>query len=158
LALRWADVDLEAAEAVTRHADNKGNRDEKVALHTVVIEHLRAIQSFDDRVFPWDRSRRRVYTEFAKIQDAAGIDLPCPDAGIPNHGECTPACHRYSFHDERRAFATLNAESLTREALQALMRHQDSSTTDRYINYAQQIKPAVAKLHVPAILQTGTAS
>jgi len=151
------DVDLDAAEAITRHADNKGNRDEKVALHPVVIDHLRTLQSFDERVFPWELSRRPLYDEFARIQDAAGIHLSCPDAGDPNHGECTAACHRYSFHDERRSFATLNAEHMTRETLQQLMRHRDPNTTDRYINYARQIKPAVAQLHVPEILRVDTA-
>jgi integrase len=69
------------------------------------------------------------------------------------HGDCTPACHRYSFHDERRAFATMNAPNMTREALQALMRHQSADTTDRYINMAMQLNPAVVSLHVPAFLR-----
>jgi len=81
--------------------------------------------------------------------------LQCPDEGDPNHGECTDACHRYGFHDERRAFATLNAENMTRETLQALMRHRDANTTDRYINYARQVKPAVENLHVPDVLKIG---
>lgn len=154
LALRWSDVDLDGGTAVTRHSDNKGSRDEKVSLHPVVIEHLREIRSFDERVFPWDRGHRQIYEEFAVVQKAAGIHLPCPDAETPGHGVCTDACHRYGFHDERRAFATLNAEHMTREALQALMRHKDASTTDRYINYARQLNPAVANLHVPDILKS----
>ncbi|QDT49480.1 site-specific tyrosine recombinase XerD [Symmachiella dynata] len=158
LSLKWTDVDLEAGTAVTRYADNKGGRSERIALHPVVVDQLRGIRSFDDRVFPWDKDRRSLYNEFARIQDAAGIKIPCPDAGNPNHGECTDACNRYGFHDERRAFATLNAEHMTREALQALMRHMDSATTDRYINYARQVNPAVANLHVPDVLKaSGTA-
>jgi hypothetical protein len=38
--------------------------------------------------------------------------------------------------------------------LQALMRHQSSMTTDRYINMVRQIKPAVANLHVPDVKPT----
>ena len=56
-----------------------------------------------------------------------------------------------------RAFATFNAEKMTRKALQALMRHKDASTTDLYINYARQANPAVANLHVPKILRGDTA-
>jgi len=126
-------------------------------VNPLVVDHIRTLQSFDERVFPWELSRRPLYDEFARIQDAAGIHLPCPATGDLNHGECTPACHRYGFHDERRAFATLNAEHMTRESLQALMRHRDPNTTDLYINYAKQLNPAVAKLHVPEILRAGTA-
>ena len=71
--------------------------------------------------------------------------------------ECTPSCHRYSFHDERRAFATMNATNMTLEALQALMRHKSSSTTLRYINLSKQLNPAVANLHVPDVLKIGNA-
>lgn len=153
LALRWTDVDLDAGFAITRHRDNKGHRDDKVPLHAVVVEHLQAVKSFEEMVFPWSPHRRTLDSQFARIQDAAGIHLPCPDAGDPEHGECTPACHRYSFHDERRAFATMNAEHMTREALQKLMRHRSPDTTDRYINMARQLNPAVGKLHVPNVLR-----
>ncbi|QDU46592.1 site-specific tyrosine recombinase XerD [Symmachiella dynata] len=153
LSLRWDDVDLDAGTAITRHSDNKGGRDEKVALHPIVIEHIRPLRAFVPCVFQWDHDRRTLDVEFAKIQDAAGIKLPCRDSGDPRHGKCTDACYRYGFHDERRAFATLNAENMTREALQVLMRHKSANTTDRYINMARQIKPAVANLHVPALSQ-----
>jgi hypothetical protein len=42
---------------------------------------------------------------------------------------------------------------MTREALQVLMRHQSPMTTDRYINMARQLNPAVAALHVPEVLR-----
>lgn len=155
LSLKRSDVDLDEGTTITRHQDNKGNRTEKINLHPVVVDHLRILQGFDPLMFPWPKSSRQLYEEFAKIQDAAGIWLQCPDEGDPNHGECTDACHRYGFHDERRAFATLNAENMTRETLQALMRHRDANTTDRYINYARQVKPAVENLHVPDVLKIG---
>ncbi|HEV8068594.1 MAG TPA: hypothetical protein VGP76_12720 [Planctomycetaceae bacterium] len=47
----------------------------------------------------------------------------------------------------------MNAANMTREALQALMRHQSSLTTERYINFARQMNPAVANLHVPEVLR-----
>ena len=157
LSLKWADVDLEAGTAVTRARDNKGGRDEIVRLHPLVVEHIREIRCFHPNVFAWEHHRRTLDVEFAKIQDAAGIRLRCPDAGDANHGDCTAACRRYSFHDERRAFATHNAPNMTREALQSLMRHQSSMTTDRYINMARQLDPAVVKLHVPNLAAIETA-
>src|SRR5207249_10185378 len=109
-------------------------------------------------VFPWNHNRRTLDTEFHRIQLAAvvknqdgtegGIHLPCQE----NH-EHTEACHLYGFHDLRRAFATMNADKLTPDALQALMRHKSYSTTQRYINIARQLNPAVAGLHVPEVLK-----
>jgi hypothetical protein len=40
---------------------------------------------------------------------------------------------------------------VTPGALQALMQHRDYQTTQRYINMARQLKPAVEKLFVPTI-------
>ena len=39
----------------------------------------------------------------------------------------------------------------TPDALQALMQHKDYQTTQRYINMARQLNPAVAELYVPAV-------
>ena len=58
---------------------------------------------------------------------------------------------KYTFHDFRRAFATMNADKLTPDALQALMQHKDYQTTQRYIALARQLKPAVAELFVPSV-------
>jgi integrase len=52
LALSRDHLDLEAGTAVTRADDNKGGRDDLVPLHSVVIEHLRKIASFEPVVFP----------------------------------------------------------------------------------------------------------
>jgi integrase len=166
LSLEWSDVNLDTGTAVTRAAANKGKRDSVVGLHPVVVDHLRPLKAFHPNVFPWELERGPLYREFARIQVAAGIDLPCCTSRMTaaeiqrgEHKEeraghtCTAACHRYGFHDLRRAFATMNAANMTREALQALMRHQSSLTTERYINFARQMKPAVANLHVPEVLR-----
>ncbi len=147
LGLQRQDLDLETGLAVTRFEDNKGKRDERVRLHPVVVEHLRKLASFDVRVFPWPKSERTLYDEFARIQRAAGINLPC--ARKHQH---TPACHVYGFHDLRRAFATMNADRLSADALQHLMRHKSYITTQRYIAIARQEDSAVASLHVPDVL------
>jgi integrase len=59
----------------------------------------------------------------------------------------------YGFHDLRRAFATMNADKLTPDALQALMRHKSYQTTQVYINMTRQMDQAVAALHVPEVLR-----
>ncbi len=43
---------------------------------------------------------------------------------------------------------------MTADALQSLMRHKSYSTTQRYINLANQVNRAVEGLHVPEVLRT----
>jgi len=148
LALRWDDVSLDNGEAITRHEDNKGKRDERAPLHSVVVDHLRRIVDFGELVFPWPHHERTLWTDFARIQQAAGIHLPCHE-----RHEHTDACYLYGFHDLRRAFATMNAPKLSADALQALMRHKSYLTTQRYINMARQLDRAVEGLHVPEVLR-----
>jgi uncharacterized protein (TIGR02653 family) len=124
------------------------DRDERVPLHPVVVEHLRKIMDFGSLVFFWPHHKRTLYVDFAAIQDAAGIYLPC----TAKH-EHVDTCHRYGFHDLRRAFATVNAPRLTADALQSLMRHKSYQTTQRYINMAGQLDEAVKVLHVPEVLK-----
>jgi integrase len=142
--------DLDGRRAITRAADNKGNRDEAVDLHPIVLDHLARLPSFDPHVFPWNHDRRTLFDEFDAIQAAAGIRLPCS-----RQHEHTDACHFYGFHDFRRAFATQNAKRMTGDALQKLMRHKSYLTTQRYINMASQLEEAVQKLHVPDVLAAG---
>ncbi len=150
LALRRDNLDLDTATARSLAADNKGKREELVKLHPVVVEHLRPLVGFASTVFPWPHNERTLYAEFARIQEAAGIHLPCQEEH--EHGR---HCYLYGFHDLRRAFATMNADKLTPDALQALMRHKSYQTTQRYINMARQMDAAVAGLHVPEVLKRG---
>jgi len=148
LALRREDVDLNTGTALSRHADNKGKRDERIPLHPVIVDHLRRVPSFDSYIFPWKHFKTTLYDAFAEIQVAAKIKLICP--GSHEH---TAACLVYGFHDLRRAFATMNADKLTPDALQALMQHRSYSTTQRYISMARQLDQAVQALHVPEVLR-----
>jgi integrase len=152
LGLHRDDLDLEEGWAITRAASNKGKRDDRVKLHPVVVEHLTRLKGFDPRVFPWNRDRKPLHDEFARIQEAAGIHLPCQE----KH-QHTRFCHVYGFHDLRRAFATMNADKLTPDALQALMRHKSYQTTQVYINMTRQMDAAVASLHVPEVLKAAHA-
>jgi integrase len=152
LALRRLDVDLDGAKAVTRADDNKGKRDEQIALHPIVVEHLAKLPAFPPDMFPWPHDSRTLYVEFARLQEDAGIHLPCSR----NHTH-SRHCHLYGFHDLRRAFATMNAEKLTPDALQHLMRHKSYQTTQLYINMAKQMNPAIEALYVPDVGKRGKA-
>jgi len=148
LALRREDLDLTKGDAITRAGDNKGGREERIGLHAVVIEHLAQLPGFDVRVFPWNHDRTTLMNEFARIQKAAGIHLPCRESH-----EHTRFCHVHGFHDLRRAFATMNADRMSGQALQTLMRHKSYQTTLAYTNPTRQIDDAVASLHVPEVLR-----
>ncbi len=102
-------------------------------------------------MFPWPHGRKGLWDDFTRIQEAAGIHLDCHE----KH-EHTRSCHVYGFHDLRRAFATMNAETLSADALQALMRHKSYLTTRRYINMTRQLRRVAADLHVPDVLHQAT--
>jgi integrase len=135
LALTKEDIDWEAGRVLLRAEHNKGKRDAMVTLHPLVLEHLKAVKSFGPMLFPWDLPRRKLWDRFHLIQEAAGV---CKRAGKP-----------FGFHDLRRGFATMNADRMSADALQAIMRHKDYGTTKRYINIARQLNPAVANIYVP---------
>lgn len=138
LAMRWEDVDLEAGKVVSRFEENKGRRDQSIPLHSIALEHLRKLASFHPRVFSWPHGRRQLFEAFNRLQNEAGVR---PEGRKENYG----------FHDLRRAFATMNADRLTPDALQSLMQHRDYQTTQRYIAIARQLNPAVANLFVPMV-------
>ncbi len=151
MALKWEHVNLETGEAKILAGKTKGRRDEVVRLHPVIIDHLKRIRGFGKLVFPFTTYERKLYEQFHAIQAAAGIHLPCD-----GEHEHTPSCHVYGFHDERRAFGTMNAATLTGVALQKMMRHKNFATTQKYIDMASQVKDATSKIHVPAVLTTKT--
>lgn len=132
LALRWEDVDLDKGQALSRAENNKGGRDQFIPLHPVVVDHLRKLRSFSPFVFHWPHGSRAMYPELKAILKAAQVQ-------------------HYGFHDLRRAFATMNAGTLSGDALQILMQHKDYQTTQRYINMARQLTPAVQNLYVPSV-------
>lgn len=148
-ALRWEDVSLDNATAITRAEDNKGGRTEIVPLHAIVVAHLRTlIDLFSPLVFYWPHHSSTLWTDFHQIQRSAGIHLDCHKSHVHS-----PTCHVYGFHDLRRAFATSNAAGLSAPTLQRLMRHKEFSTTMRYINMAGQVDGAMGKLFIPDFLR-----
>ena len=93
---------------------------------------------------------RTLRVQFHRIQQAAGIHLPC---SIARKHECTPACHLYGFHAIRRGYATLNADSMPAAVLQRKMRHQSFQTTTRYIRMADKMKKTSDQVYVPDFLR-----
>lgn len=148
LALLRQDLDLNVGLAITRAEDNKGGRDEAVALHPSVVEHLERIAGFTPEVFPWVHSRRLLYDEFHCIQSAAGIHLTCNGDHIH-----TDTCHYYAFHDLRRGFATVTGKKLGNRALQQMMRHKSYATTQVYIDLRHQLDGVVDMLEAPNLSQ-----
>ena len=151
LSIRKPDRDLAAGRFITRWADNKGKRDETIPLHPLVVEHLKRVIGEAELVFRWGHDYRTLWEEFGRIQRGAGIQLYCPE----QHTH-TDTCHVYSFHDFRRAFATVNAPTLKAEVLQRLMRHQSYQTTLGYVNLTSQLDEAVKSMPVPEALKGNT--
>jgi integrase len=148
LALKWSNVSLRDRQALTLADDNKGKRDDKLALHPVVVEHLQALQGPSEFVFQWPHDPRTLWEEFGRIQREAGIHLHC--SGKHEH---TPSCHVYGFHDFRRAFATVNAPRMKPEVLQKVMRHKSYQTTLGYVNLANQVEESVLAMPIPDVLK-----
>jgi integrase len=150
LAIKKVDLNLDRGELLTRWDDTKGDRDEVVPLHPVVVEHLRPlVGGANPLIFPWANDPRTLWVEFGRIQEAVGLHLPCRE---PH--DHTAACHVYGIHDFRRAFATVNAARLKPEVLQRLMRHKSYQTTQKfYINPTSQMQDAVTDMPIPDALR-----
>jgi integrase len=91
LALRRDNLDLATGTARSLAEDNKGKREELVKLHAVVVEHLKKLAGFGPHIFPWNHDNRTLWTEFARIQEAAGIHLPCHEEhehGVRHEARC----------------------------------------------------------------------
>jgi integrase len=62
----------------------------------------------------------------------------------------------YGFHDFRRIFATVNADGLSQDVLQQLMRHRSAATTALYIALSKQrrLSSSTELLSVPDFLKS----
>ena len=125
--LLWEDVFLDEGYIVVRHVTAKGRRDDIVPLHSVAVNHLRRLTDIGLKVFDWPLRRKKLWDEWTRIQQQAGIELSCHG----NH-EHTARCHVYGFHALKKACGTLNAGRLPKVVLNAFMRHRAFATTERY--------------------------
>lgn len=146
LRIHRTDLDFETGILSARYQNEKRKRDDRVRVPDVLTEALRPIWTTD---YPmrWDKSRKRLYDFFNRLQAIAGIHLPCNE----DHAH-TLACHTYGFHDLRRGFATINARTISADELQKLMKHRSYSTTKRYINMADRVQNEPSKVYIPDVL------
>ena len=149
LLFRREDLDLDTGQVATRAKDNKSGCDEIDYLPEATLDHVRQIVRFDPCVFTWPHHLRTFDVQFARIQTAAGIHLPCI---IQRQHDCTPSCHLYGLHDLRRAYATENCDRLPLATLQKKMRHRDIQTTMRYVEMASKMKRATEEVYVPSVV------
>lgn len=140
LAVERENLDLEAGVAFVEAARTKGKRDARVELHPVVVAHLRPLQGFDSHVFRWPLNERGLWTHFANLKAAAGVEI------------------NGAFHRLRFGFANANVDRVPEDVLQQLMLHRDRQTTRRYVNVAKRMQRqgTADRLHVPPVLATGT--
>ena len=150
LSLRRDDLNLKTGQIITRAEDNKGDRDDIDYLPEAALAEVRGLVTFHPLVFHWPHPKKELGNEFGRIQEAAGINLPCRD---PRPHECTDTCHTYGFHALRRGYATLNAHRLPAPVLQRKMRHKSFTTTLGYIGLADKMQDAAAQVYVPDFLQ-----
>jgi len=137
LSIRKEDLDTETGRVHLKAENTKGDRDEVLRFHPMILEHLRPIKTLQPMVLPWPYGRRDLWDQFHRIQEAAGVRK--------RDGRY------YGFHDLRRGFATLNVSRMSAEALQRIMRHKDFSTTRRYINMVQTMDQVVNDIYVPKL-------
>ncbi len=133
LRMRWEDVDFENGRVLSRAADLKQRKDTRPEIRAA-LPYLEKIAGSDGRLLPWNHHKRNLYAEFARIQKAAGIKLPCPDQGDEKH-KCSDSCHLYGFHGFRYAHARYNYQN---PDLQNQMGHACAATTEHYRKWAKR--------------------
>ncbi len=135
-AVDWANATL------TVPADSiKSRRTHVLPLNTSVIDHLRAIRTNRELLFPWPHGLLApFYREWHRLLSAAGI----------------PRADHFGFHDIRRTLATrLWVESPA--AAQLVLGHVAVSTTIRhYVNGRNIVADALGSLAQPAAFRQPT--
>jgi integrase len=151
VSLLWEDVDLEAGVALSRYDDNKRKRDQRHKIGPVVdlLRKLHVVRKpGETRVFPWNHANKSLDRDLARIQQAAGIHLPCRESH-----KHTPACHLYGFHSFRYAHATYNSGRVSDRDLQEQMGHASFTTTQQYIKYAETHQQRAYDVYLPESLK-----
>jgi integrase len=135
MAIHRDHLDLEGAVVFAPAENTKGNRDARIQLTPMAVDHLREIQDFYPMVFAWTNHPDTLSKDFADLKTAAGVEIPG------------------RFHNLRRGFATNNASILPADVLQNIMQHRDASTTRRYINQAERMRQTeiAGLIHCPKL-------
>lgn len=145
LALEWACVDLENGLATIDAQKTKAKRTATLHLVPLAIQHLMRIrQMHEPEVLPWDRSPRKLWDEFERIQRAAGVTRPAKESGAPDEF--------WGFHSLRKLFLSANASRLSSHELMVFARHRDIKTTmDHYVQRQGLAREAMGRLWVPEL-------
>jgi integrase len=146
LKLRREDVDLEGCTAISRAKNTKGRRVVHTPLHPDLVEHLKRLRGFTPEMFPWTLDHSALWRHFDKIQEHAGIRLPCR---LEYEHECTLSCHTYTPHDLKRTCCTMNAARLSPHEFLALTQHTDPKMHRYYVDLNQQIQRTASKQWTP---------
>lgn len=152
LSLRWDDLDFDAGIVLSRYRDNKQKRDQRHKIRDAVplLRDLFDVRKpGDGRVFPWNHCIPTLDRTLVRIQQAAGIHLPCRE-----EHEHTDRCHVYGFHSFRYAHATYNGGRVPDRDLQEQMGHASFNTTLRYIKYASTHQERSYDAYVPDSIKT----
>ncbi len=151
LQIHQSDLNFETGILSARYQNEKRSRDDRVRVPDTLLGILKPIWDANEYPMNWPKNSRSLYLAFNKLQQTAGIHLPCNE----DH-EHTKYCHTYGFHDLRRGFATMNAGNVSESELQRLMKHRCFETTKRYINMANmadRLQSLPSKVYIPDILK-----
>jgi integrase len=133
--LRMDHIDWQQCRLVIPPRRIKSRRPTIVSLNAIAMEHLRALRTVRDLVFPWPcADLTRFHKRFHDLQDLAGV----------------PPAEHFGLHTIRKTMATLLWEESPQAAQYALGHTQMGVTKANYVNGQDIVARALAKLPQPA--------
>ena len=136
--LRMDDIDWQKSRLVIASGRMKSGRGHLIHLNATTLEHLRAIRTDRELVFPWYRHPKRFYDYFHRLQDMAGI----------------PKDDHFTLHAIRRTLATRLWE-LEPQAAPLALGHAGSDVTIRhYVQSSGIVSRALDALPQPEAFTT----
>ncbi len=138
--LRTNQIDRDA-HVVNIPADSiKGNRPLSIPLVDVVLEHLRAIRTDRELIFPWPYNRNTFYEHFHRLQNEAGV----------------PKKEQFGLHALRKTLATNLTEFGSVDVARFMLGHAAADVTERhYIRTDGIIAKALGRVPVPEVFKSG---
>ena len=138
--LRMDEIDWQGCRLVIHSKQMKSRRPQVIHLNATALEHLRAIRTDRELVFPWPFNIRHFHTCFHRLQLEAGI----------------PQDDHFGLHNLRKTTATLLAQESV-SAAQFALGHTSSAVTEKhYINAGEAGSAALDRMAQPQAFRTGT--
>jgi integrase len=135
LGLRMADILWDDCVFNVKAEGAKTRTGQRVPFNQTVRDHLLAIRTDRDLLFPWPGHIRSFHTQFHRLQRFAAI----------------PNADHFGLHDLRRTAATLMWEE-SPAAAQLMLGHTSAQTTKKfYVNRRSILARAVERLPQPAV-------